>query len=71
MTNGSRSGLRQMRYADNSERVAIRSQDRGNDRDPLPGLGQRKQGVRRAALSRMLGSTRARRQAALNILRSE
>ncbi len=36
--------------AHDSQRVAIGPQQRGNDRDALPGLRQREQGVRRAAL---------------------
>jgi hypothetical protein len=42
-------------YAHDSQRVAIRLQERWNDRDPLTGLGQREQGVRRAALEQNVG----------------
>ncbi len=41
--------------ADDSQRVAICSQKRGNDRDPLPGLSEREQGMRRAALEQNIG----------------
>src|SRR5262245_5503118 len=39
-----------MGYADDSQGMAICSQDRRNDRHSLAGLGEGKQGVRRAAL---------------------
>ena len=42
-------------YADDSQCVAIRSQERRNDRYPLPGLREREQGVRRAALEQNIG----------------
>src|SRR5262249_11221896 len=44
-----------MSYAHDSQRMAIRSQQRGNDRYPLAGLGKREQGVRRAALEHNIG----------------
>jgi hypothetical protein len=39
-----------MGYTDDSQYVAIRSQDRRNDRHALAGLREREQGMRRAAL---------------------
>src|SRR5215831_6535412 len=44
-----------MSYAHDSQRMAIRSQQRGNDRYPLAGLGKREQGVRRVALEHNIG----------------
>ena len=37
-------------HADYFQRVAIRPQERRNNRSSLPGLGEREQGMRRAAL---------------------
>ena len=47
--------LASVRYADDSQFVAIRSQERRNDRDPLPSLREREQCVRRAALEQNIG----------------
>ena len=47
--------LASVRYADDSQFVAIRSQERRNDRDPLPSLREREQSVRRAALEQNIG----------------
>jgi hypothetical protein len=47
--------LAPVRDADDSQRVAIRSQQRWNDRYPLPSLREREQGVRCAALEQNVG----------------
>ena len=61
----------QMRYADDSQRVAIVRRSDGMIATPCPASASASKVWGARLSSRMLGSTRARRQAALNILRSE
>src|SRR5262249_47778072 len=48
-------GLALVCYADNSQPVAIRAQERRNDADPLSGFGKRQQGVGCPALEQNIG----------------